>query len=986
MVQSSLMMSPVWTPAFPPPHPSTVSPYSTDAQIVLRALQAKYGHPLKKEEPQFNTAPAPSPYQKTYGEKFTYHGRFTKVKQEPATPGQDKSRIDSLYSRSERSVEDDQQSPSGSTSGQCELLLTQTHTTDYMNLDEEDDKVQVLLQDGRRSSLHLSHLEERQTPTSFHADRKFSHPNFSPPKCVSTPLLCQDNSDINMPFPYGLTCSTGSPPIDLSPPQQVGEDQGSVDSFSFLAPNPVHLKKKLMSKVSRNGGKRKSLYSAPEFMERDGCDVEERVSQPTGFVEGQLGISQLESDEKDLEDIENILDKNVQTPSKKKCAGFKVPVKPKKVESTRQSKITETAMTYQMNCPSHIQPGTIDVTKLTSESLSRLSSEIRDASEIAVALSYQNGATQLREALIEKKRGCKIEDKLSGMNFTSFLDNAGSVYYVPFDTGSSDYLEIGREVVINLMNSEARKICYCAQDCIKAIIVQFRLSHADVVNKLVMMDPKVACWLTDADNPPASFKQVLTKCGMELKESGSIEDDLKQLSSAMQLLYQRLTSEGQWSLFLKLEMRLTPILSLMELRGIKINTETFVKFGELLKKKTAKVEAAAHQCAGHQFLINSHPQLRQLIFEELKLDAKLPAKAKIARTSVSHQKSTSESVLNQLKEVHPLPGLILEYRQFQKLKSTYVDGMLIHVKDDCLHTFWDQTAAATGRLTSTNPNVQAIPKQPVELTGVVDNFIVGRDSETVTIFMRDPFVSQEGCSLLAADFKQIELRLLAHLANDPQLLQAFSESNCKDIFIELTKQWLGKGYDDITTSDREQTKRVVYSVMYGVGKERLADYLKTSPDTAKAIMQSFLVRFPGVKSYTNQSIETCRQKGYTQTIFKRRRLIPNIQHKSPVLRAQAERQAVNFCVQGSAADLCKAALVQVEYALVQRVHLKSRLLIQIHDELLLEVPDEEITEVKDLVKSIMESSEGLCGDLVELKVPLRVSLSCGKTWGHLECL
>lgn len=381
----------------------------------------------------------------------------------------------------------------------------------------------------------------------------------------------------------------------------------------------------------------------------------------------------------------------------------------------------------------------------------------------------------------------------------------------------------------------------------------------------------------------------------------------------------------------------------------------------------------------------------KVIFEELQLHTRL-SNSKLAKTAGGHQLSTSESVLTQLMHLHPLPAVILEYRQVQKLKSTYVDGMMSAVVSGYLSTHWDQTSAATGRLSSHSPNIQAIPKTASSISvsaGKDKECIVGYTDpgeKNVDIFARDSFISHDGWSFLSADFQQIELRLLAHLANDSTLLRLFNESCEKDIFVELTAQWLRKLPDNVSSAEREQTKRIVYSVMYGAGKEKLAEYLKIPAVDAKNIIDSFLVSFPAVNHFSRRCIEFCRQKGYTESIFKRKRMIPNINHPSPPLRAQAERQAVNFCVQGSAADLCKAAMLQVENNLVQHSELRVRLLVQIHDELLFEVPDEHLSKAGALIKSVMEDRETLCSEFLNLRVPLRVSLCAGKTWGHMTPL
>ncbi|KAI0209399.1 DNA polymerase nu [Lamellibrachia satsuma] len=642
------------------------------------------------------------------------------------------------------------------------------------------------------------------------------------------------------------------------------------------------------------------------------------------------------------------------------------------------------------------------VDELSDNARDRLVESLRQAHEIALSLVYTNGSTQLREQTENKVAGVAFAyPKCTNPVCVDFGDCSNIVLqfaYVPLNSQNSAYAW-SRAVLEELMSvSRTRKLCFDGQELIQNLILHFGYSHSTVSTKWRVLDVKIASWLLDSDNPAVTFTEVIDHYP-EVKQmrtdSSNGKDiicgDLKLLGPITTKLYQQLQNAALWELFEKIEMPLCPLLAVMELRGISIDTSVMIKSGYVLKKKLGELEKEIYSAAGRPFVITSHPQLRQILFEELKLDSRLPPNKHVVRTLVKQQKSTSEAVLTVLQDVHPLPALILQYRQVQKLKSTYVDSLLGFVKGTQLHTHWDHTAAATGRLTSTDPNIQAIPKVPLqitpvketgeELTGTGKRFSDGQ-AVSVSVYAREPFISQQGYSLLSADFKQIELRLLAHLSGDSALLRVFNNPNSDDIFKDLTSQWLGKNRRDVTEKEREQTKRVVYSVMYGAGKERLAEYLKISPDEAKCIMNSFLVMFPGVNRFTRKCIEEAREKGYQETIFRRRRQLPHIHHWRAPLRAQCERQAVNFCVQGSAADLCKAAMLQVEEALATRPH--CRLLVQIHDELLLEVPDTEIDTVAEIVRTIMQSGDGLCRNFTKLRVPLKVSIHMGKSWAHMN--
>ncbi|XP_069140238.1 DNA polymerase nu-like [Argopecten irradians] len=691
--------------------------------------------------------------------------------------------------------------------------------------------------------------------------------------------------------------------------------------------------------------------------------------------------------------------------SNKESSHFSIPYKKQKQDVTeREVPIVKTHEPQGM-LPFSKQHTACDVATLRDQDLREVLQTLLSSSEVLICLVYKNGSTQLRDTTTapnkrksagnsrQKQRTSEVQAvAVCGCKGSTGLSQEDKVWLFPVpDQNHTEHTQI-KEFWKELLLNQHRKICCDAKMLLVVLMRGFGIKDFKGVT---VFDPIVAAWLMDPDCENVTFQKSLSLVCLILKDnvlSSAVEllkEDLCLLSELMRRLYQKLISRDQWDLYCCVEMKLLPLLAAMELRPLRIDVDTMLRFSNILKRKLQKLEKNAHEAAGHPFLINSPAQLRQVLFEELKLDKKLPGNRRLAKTNIGHQISTSEAVLNQLVDTHHLPGIILEYRQVQKLKSTYVDGMMSCVQDGYISTHWDQTSAATGRLSSYQPNIQAIPKTSTVISDFTDNFIIGKKrGDTVEIFARDSFISHDGWSFLSADFQQIELRLLAHLADDPTLLKIFTnaESGSKDIFIELTTQWLCKPVSLVTTQEREQTKRVVYSVMYGAGKDRLAEYLKMSSSDAKAIIDSFLVKFPAVNQFSKKCVEFCQKNGFTTTIFKRRRLIPNIKSPSPVLRAQAERQAVNFCVQGSAADLCKAAMIQVEHTLQSHAHLKARLVVQIHDELLLEVLDEDLNAIRSLVQTVMEDEAALCGNMVSLKVPIKVSLSAGKTWGHLSPL
>ncbi|XP_050716052.1 uncharacterized protein LOC126998427 isoform X2 [Eriocheir sinensis] len=510
--------------------------------------------------------------------------------------------------------------------------------------------------------------------------------------------------------------------------------------------------------------------------------------------------------------------------------------------------------------------------------------------------------------------------------------NISVVYKIPL--GINFNKEEVRSVMSCIMKSDVRKISFDAQETITLLVEKLEIDHKEVISSWVVLDPKIGGWLLDSDHPPVTFKQTALALKVPLPQAGSgqhteeeIRSDLEALSKLTASLHTHLSCLGLWTIFLHLEMRITPVLAVMELRDIRVDRAILKEIGQRLKHKIEEVERRCHQVSGSVFNVASHAQLRSVLYQELKLDLK--ARVTIPRTAKG-QKSTGEVALGRLGDHHPLPGLVLQHRLLNKLKTTYVDGILACLHGSCVRASWEQTSASTGRIQCRHPNLQNIPKQPV---------LVEVDGDEMVVRARECFCSRTGHVLVAADFQQTELRMLAHLSQDSVLLAGFKEPNPSniDIFKQLSATWLDKPVNEVTSCDRERTKRVVYAVMYGAGKEKLSEVLHISLSEARDIISSFMKRFPSIPAYMKSVVELCRQQGFLTTIFRRRRSFPGITSKDPTVQSQAERQAVNFIIQGSAADLSKAAMVQTEAALAQQPELDAKLLIHIHDELVWEV-------------------------------------------------
>jgi DNA polymerase-1 len=400
-------------------------------------------------------------------------------------------------------------------------------------------------------------------------------------------------------------------------------------------------------------------------------------------------------------------------------------------------------------------------------------------------------------------------------------------------------------------------------------------------------------------------------------------------------------------LFREVEMPLIEVLAEMEWNGIAIDVPWFASLKERFERERRRVEQEIYAAAGEEFNINSNPKLREILFEKLQLPV-------LKRTPTGP--STDASVLQQLAdEGHTLPVLLMEYRELSKLESTYIDALpaYVHPETHRVHTSFSQTTAATGRLSSSEPNLQNIPIRRE----------LGRD-------IRRGFIPRRGWRLLAADYSQIELRLLAHLSGDPAFVYAFQSGG--DIHRQTAALIFDVPIESVTKDMRARAKTINFATIYGQGAHALSRQLKTSHAEAKEFIDRYFERFQRVRQYLDSMVEFARQHGYVQTIFNRRRYIPELRDRNFNIRAFGERTAANSPIQGSAADLIKVAMIRIHHSLAGR-QLSSRMLLQVHDELVFEVPEPELDEVTELVRREMENAAAL-------SVPLVVDIGVGGNW------
>jgi DNA polymerase-1 len=412
---------------------------------------------------------------------------------------------------------------------------------------------------------------------------------------------------------------------------------------------------------------------------------------------------------------------------------------------------------------------------------------------------------------------------------------------------------------------------------------------------------------------------------------------------------EELASEKNRSLFYDLEMRLIPVLVDMEWTGIKVDIEFFKELSRRFSENMSSMEKEIHEEAGMDFNVNSPQQLGYVLFEKLGLPAQ-------KKTSKTRAYSTDVKVLTKLAALpYKIPSLLLRYRTLSKLKSTYLDSLvgMVHPDTGRIHTSFNQTVAATGRLSSSNPNLQNIPSRGEE----------GRE-------IRKGFVAENGHRIVSADYSQVELRVFAHYSKDSGFLEAFKRE--EDIHARTASELLGVPLHAVTPDMRRIAKAINFGIIYGMGPQKLSEELGIDFTLAKNYISTYYHRYPGVTKYREETVESARQHGYVSTLFRRRRYLPDINHKNRIIRGEAERMAVNTPIQGTAADLIKKAMIGI-HGRLKKESLETKMLLQVHDELLFEVPENEVERVASMVKEEMEG-------VYALEVPLKVDVKAGYNW------
>ena len=414
------------------------------------------------------------------------------------------------------------------------------------------------------------------------------------------------------------------------------------------------------------------------------------------------------------------------------------------------------------------------------------------------------------------------------------------------------------------------------------------------------------------------------------------------------ILEKELETNGVKELFEEIEMPLVPVLAYIERNGVRIDTEALKETSRHFTIRMREIEEEIYKLAGMEFNVSSPKQVGEVLFDRLKIVEK-------AKKTKTGQYVTSEEVLESLKGKHQIVEKILDYRGLKKLLSTYVDALpeLINPKTGRIHTSFNQTVTATGRLSSSNPNLQNIPV---------------RDDDGKEI--RKAFIPDDGCEFFSADYSQIELRIMAHLSEDDNMIEAFREE--QDIHAATAAKIYKINIDEVTREQRSKAKTANFGIIYGISVFGLAERLNVDRKEAKELIDGYFENYPKVKAYMDESIRSARDKGYIETIFKRKRYLPDINSRNAVVRGYAERNAINAPIQGSAADIIKVAMIRI-YKRFMDESIKSKMILQVHDELNFSVLREEKEKVQQIVISEMEAA-------YKMKVPLLADCGWGQNW------
>lgn len=539
-----------------------------------------------------------------------------------------------------------------------------------------------------------------------------------------------------------------------------------------------------------------------------------------------------------------------------------------------------------------------------------------------------------------------INEKIAGF---SFAQNSEIIYYHLLENVDKHYLTLLKEIF------ETPKLIISYQ--VKSTFKYFKLLHIKSV--VTFFDIQIAHYLVQPENSHQLERLTENYLDYQLlptEANTTLHKIIEATCEKIELylpLYTILNEELQKSqlenLFYKLEMPLAEVLADMELTGIKLDTKVLAESSEIMSVELKEIEAQIYEYAGFPFNIGSPKQLGEILFEKLKIIDN----AKLTKTK---QYQTGEEILVKLVHKHPIVQLVLDWRSLSKLKSTYIDALpqLVGPKTGKIHTTFQQTVTSTGRLSSNNPNIQNIPIRTERGKEIRKAFIA----------------SSENHVLVSADYSQIELRVVASVSEDENMIQAFL--NKIDIHTATAAQVFHVPTSEVTSEQRRYAKTVNFGILYGISAFGLSERLHIPQFEARLLISDYNKSFPKIEAYMENVLQFARKNGYVETLLGRRRYIRDITSSNGILRKAAERNAINAPIQGTAADIIKVAMLNI-YKELERLQLKTKMVLQVHDELIFDVPKEEIHTIMELVPRLM-------GSAMDLKVPLDVEISSGISW------
>ncbi|KAA6318048.1 DNA polymerase I, partial [termite gut metagenome] len=555
-----------------------------------------------------------------------------------------------------------------------------------------------------------------------------------------------------------------------------------------------------------------------------------------------------------------------------------------------------------------------------------------------------------------------ISAELVGMSF-SFVEN--QAYYVPVPPIRDEALKITEEFRIVFENEDILKI---GQNIKYDILV---LQNYDIEVKGEIFDTMVAHYVLQPELRHGmdylaeiylNYRTIHIDelIGQKGKNQRNMRDlapedvyiyaceDADVTLKLKNILEKELEKNEAGELFYHIEMPLIPVLAYMERNGVRLDTQALKESSEHFKKRLDVTEQEIYQLAGESFNIASPKQVGEVLFDKLKIVEK-------AKKTKTGQYTTSEEVLENLRYKHPVVEKILEHRGLKKLLSTYVDALpqLINPQTKRVHTSFNQTVTSTGRLSSSNPNLQNIPI---------------RDEDGKEI--RKAFIPDDGCLFFSADYSQIELRIMAHLSEDKNMIDAFLSN--QDIHAATAAKIYKININEVKSDMRRKAKTANFGIIYGISVFGLADRMNVERKEAKELIDGYFETYPQVKEYMDKIIEIAKEQGYVETVFHRKRYLSDINSRNAIVRGYAERNAINAPIQGSAADIIKVAMARI-YERFKKENIKAKMILQVHDELNFSVPIEEKNIVE---KIVMEEMEGA----YNMKVPLKVDCGWGKNW------